>query len=98
MSTITCKDPVNYAFMEFQALETLEYFWISNPKKPYQKVPPFKATLTQGTSEQDETRTFNAINRITGEGVYVSAAGTCVHPYVATIELTPQTVDPEVPA
>jgi len=95
MSTITCKDPVNFAFMDFQALETLEYFWISRSDNPYQKVPLFIPKFMQGDHIDLKTKEYNAINRKTNEPAYV-VNNTCIHPYVATIELTPQVVDSEV--
>ena len=93
MNVIKVKDAVAYAFMEFKALETMQFFFFTDPKKAYQKVPQFKLTLLQGTTpDTDVTKLYNAIKLSTGEGVYV-VADVCVHPMDAHIELSARLLD-----
>lgn len=90
MNRITCKDPVDFAFAQFKDLHNLEFFFITDSKKPYQKVPLFHDKVAQGFGGDDKV--YNAIELSTGESRFVTAEG-CVHPYIANVDLVPQTAN-----
>jgi len=92
MNKIVVVHPVEYVFTEFRNLETLQFFFLTDPKKMYQKVPVHRERIKQGHLPEESPRDLNAVKLSTGEGVYITA-DVCVHPMNASIELSPQVVE-----